>query len=110
MAYNHELAERISQALVEINSNYSEKKMFGGIGYMVNGNMACGILGGQLIVRVGKDAYNAALSQPGVTEFMNNKRPMVGWVMVHESALSSNKILKEWVAKGVNFSLSLPGK
>jgi len=111
MAYNNVLAERIGGMIeAKTSGNFESKKMFGGVGYLVHGNMACGILGDQLIVRVGKDAYQAAFDRPGVTEFLNNGRPMTGWVMVDHAVLTDDDALADWISKGVEFVLTLPEK
>ena len=84
--------------------------MFGGIGYIVNGNMARAILDDYMIVRVGKEAYDDALNQIGVSEFLNNGHPMRGWVIVNASILNDDKALRVWLEKGVDFALTLPKK
>ena len=88
----------------------SEREMFGGLGFMISGNMACGINGEDLIVRVGPDAYEAALLQEGVSQFDMTGRPMRGWVIVQGSALPSDAELDYWVQKGVSYARSLPAK
>lgn len=111
MAYDQKLAERVDAALSEINPpKLVDKKMFGGIGFMVQGNMACGVIEDKLIVRVGVEAYEEALSKPGVLLFDITGRPMKGWVMVVSSVLGEEEVLLEWVQQGVDFSLSLPPK
>lgn len=111
MVYDHHLADRIHNALATINPpKLISKNMFGGIGYMVKGNMACGIRNDQLIVRVGKAAYEELLSRPGVHKFDNRGRPMAGWVMVDASALLQEDSLLDWVERGVDYALSLPQK
>lgn len=111
MAYDLEIAERINGALMTINPpGLVSKNMFGGIGYMVQGNMACGILDDKLIVRVGKDAFQEMLAKPGAGLFNTTGRPMTGWVMVDASALEAEEKLLEWVNLGVDFALTLPAK
>jgi len=111
MAFDQKLADRINNALTTINPpGLVSKNMFGGIGYMVQGNMACGIIDDKLIVRVGKDAYEEMLSQPGAGLFNTTGRPMAGWVMVEEAVLSKEDTLLEWIERGVNFALTLPAK
>jgi TfoX/Sxy family transcriptional regulator of competence genes len=111
MSYDKRLAERIDQIIEGLTfGDYAARKMFGGIGYMVKRNMACGILVDSLIVRVGEEAYEHALEQAGVSEFLNNGRPMTGWVMVEKSVLGNDQVLKEWIGQGVAFALSLPVK
>ena len=109
MAYDEGLAERIRQALAEVPET-EEKKMFGGIGYMVRGNMACGVHGEALIVRVGADRYEEALSMPHISPFDLTGRPMKGWVYVDSDGSQSDEELGAWVQQGVDFALSLPPK
>jgi len=111
MAYNKELEKRISDTLDEINPpGLIAKKMFGGVGYMLKGNMACGVLEDQLIVRIGKDGYDDALKKPGVSKFHSRGRAMAGWVVVDVGALENDDALRSWVQRGVDFALALPPK
>jgi len=111
MAYDTALASRVEDMLAELNLPLLEnKKMFGGVSCMVQGNMACGVLDDYLIVRVGKDAYEDALRQPGTSEFGTTGRPMTGWVKVQPSALQTAADLQAWVLKGLAFALALPAK
>ncbi len=111
MAFDRDLAGRINIALATINPpGLVSRKMFGGIGYMVRGNMACGILDDKLIVRVGKDVYQEMLTRPGADLFNTTGRPMTGWVMVEKNALDEEGTLMDWVERGVDFALSLPAK
>jgi len=111
MAFDAKLAERINSALMTINPpGLVSKAMFGGVGYMVQGNMACGILDDRLIVRVGKDAYDEMLALPGTSVFDTTGRPMAGWVMVNADVISEENQLLEWVSRGVDFALTLPAK
>ena len=110
MAYNLKLAERIRaevQGLLVI-----EKKMFGGVGYMLNGNMACGILGDDMIVRVNLEEYEKLLKRAHVKIFTmkNGPRPMKGWLMVELDGYKTAKQLRSWVKLGVDFASSLPPK
>ena len=77
---------------------------------MVNGNMACGIQQENLIVRVGIDAYQAALDQPFTTPFDLTGRPMRGWVYMDPSAMKDEESLHYWVKQGFDFALTLPPK
>ncbi|HKJ27136.1 MAG TPA: TfoX/Sxy family protein, partial [Anaerolineales bacterium] len=102
MAYDEGLAERINQVLERLDPpGLVDKKMFGGIGYLVQGNMACGILDDLLIVRVGKESYEEALQKPGARVFDTTGRPMTGWVMVAGAAVSEDDDLTEWIQQGV---------
>ena len=108
MAYDKILAERVRASLGEIPA--IEKKMFGGVGYMLHGNMACGILDDALIVRVGKENYEAALTQPHTRIFESRGRKMNGWVLVDPLGTADDQALAEWTDAGVAFALTLPPK
>ncbi len=111
MAYDEGAAHRIRQALEELQPpGFVERKMFGGIGFMVQGNMACGINGNRLIVRVGPERYEDALKGAGTVPFDITGRPMKGWVMIVPDGYESDGDLKNWVQKGVDFALTLPAK
>jgi TfoX/Sxy family transcriptional regulator of competence genes len=109
MVYDEGLAQR-GRELIDEHPGYAEKKMFGGIGFLLNGNMACGVNQENLIVRVGAEAYADALSQPHVEIFDINGRAMTGWVMVKEPGYRPEADLRDWVEKGSEFSLTLPVK
>jgi hypothetical protein len=109
MAYDRDLAERVWQAMAGT-PGLVEKKMFGGTGYLLYGNMACGVNGPNLIVRVGPQAYQEALEQPGVQVFDLTGRPMSGWVQVTPAGLSDQAALQAWIGRGVQFAQSLPPK
>jgi TfoX/Sxy family transcriptional regulator of competence genes len=109
MAYDETLAQRIRAELLEI-PGYSEKKMFGGIAFLFQGNMACGIIGNDLIVRVGADNYQAVLARPHTRVFDMTGRPMSGWVQVEAAGVSDETDLHNWIKQGVAFALSLPAK
>ena len=111
MAYDQELANRVEAVLTETSpAAFVGKKMFGGVGYMVNGNMACGVIKDGLIVRLGKGAYSAALKEPGAAEFDMTGRPITGWVKVDASVLKDEEMMWYWVRKGLDFALDLPEK
>jgi TfoX/Sxy family transcriptional regulator of competence genes len=109
MPYDEELALRVSAAL-GILSGLTEKKMFGGVGYLLNGNMACGVHKDSLIVRVGPDGYQNALAQPHTRVFDITGRPMTGWVMVASKGCETDETLAAWVQQGVDFAATLPPK
>jgi hypothetical protein len=109
MAYNTNLAARMQAVIAEI-ANVSEKKMFGGVAFLVNGNMACGVHGDGMIVRVGEAGHAAAMSQPHVRVFDMPGRPMKGWVVVDPPGIEADADLKAWVAKGIDFAAGLPPK
>ena len=109
MAYDEGLAHRIRETLAE-QPGLTEKKMFGGIAFMINGNMACGVSGEEVMVRVGPDNYNTAVTQPHARPFDMTGRPMKGWVMVALEGYEADEDLEAWVQQGVSFALSLPPK
>jgi TfoX/Sxy family transcriptional regulator of competence genes len=109
MAYDETLAHRVRELLIE-RPGYVEKKMFGGICFLLHGNMACGIVRDQLIARVGPERYNEALSRPHASLFDFTGRPMTGWVQVAPPAWQDDRQLQEWVELGVSYALSLPAK
>jgi TfoX/Sxy family transcriptional regulator of competence genes len=110
MAYDLKLAERIRAEMQGI--PFIEKKMFGGIGYILNGNMAVGILGNDMIIRVRLDEYEKLLKRAHVKIFTmkGNPRPMKGWLMVEPNGCKTAKGLSQWVKTGVEFALTLPPK
>jgi TfoX/Sxy family transcriptional regulator of competence genes len=110
MAYDEALAATVRD-LVGPGSGIGEREMFGGIAFMVDGNMAVGATGGDLMVRVGKEGHEDAVSLPGARAFeMGGKGPMVGWIRVSEEGFASETELAEWVDRGVGYARSLPPK
>jgi hypothetical protein len=91
-------------------ADLSERKMFGGLAFLVRGNMCCGIVGYELMVRVGPKQYAAALAQPYAREMDFTGRPMRGMVMVATDGLASDEALEYWVRRGIMFVSSLPSK
>jgi TfoX/Sxy family transcriptional regulator of competence genes len=108
MAYDEALAERVRRALTG-QPGLSERKMFGGVGFMVYGNMACGIVKDELMVRVGADRHDAFLSEPGVRLMDFTGRPMKGFLFVNQRACNGRGLSK-WVRRGVKYAASLPRK
>jgi TfoX/Sxy family transcriptional regulator of competence genes len=109
MAYDEDLAERVRDALAA-RSDVSERKMFGGIAFMVGGNMACGVLGEDLIVRLGDEEGEKALQEDGVRAFDFTGKPMKGIVYVSPERTSDDSGLTEWVEAGADYAASLPPK
>lgn len=104
------LAERI-RAQIGDDPNVTEQRMFGGIAFMLNGNMLVGPLkDGALLVRVGKDAYEAALSRPGADKMMFTGREMAGFVEVRDEGIATDEVLAEWIARATDFVSTLPAK
>jgi TfoX/Sxy family transcriptional regulator of competence genes len=109
MAYDDLLASRIRAQLSTL-PNLVEKKMFGGIGFILQGNMACGVNKNNLIVRVGIGQYETALSRPHVRPFDMTGKPMTGWVVVEPQGYTNDAELKRWIKQGVEYAASLPPK
>ncbi len=108
MAYDEALAERVRIEMAGA-QGLGEKKMFGGVAFLIHGNMACGVLQDGLAVRVGPAAYGAALAEKHAREFDFTGRPMKGWVMVESKGLVGGR-LSDWVGRGQSYAASLPAK
>ena len=109
MAYDEDLADRV-RALLAGRSSVREQKMFGGLAFMLDGNMACGILGGELVVRVGRENLHYALSQPASRPFDMTGRPMRNFVYVAAEGLATDEGLAHWAGQGIAYAESLPPK
>jgi TfoX/Sxy family transcriptional regulator of competence genes len=109
VAYDERLADRVRD-LLTAHGEVSERKMFGGIAFMVAGNMATGVLGDDLIVRLGREEAEKALAEPGVREFDFTGRPMKNIVYVDPEQTADDKVLAGWVEAGVGYAASLPPK
>jgi TfoX/Sxy family transcriptional regulator of competence genes len=109
VAVDEDLAARVRER-VSRHAGWSEMRMFGGLGFLVDGNMAVGVLGRDLMVRVGRDADAAALSRPGARPFDMTGRPMAGWVLVSSEGYGLEKDFAAWVDEGVAFASGLPPK
>jgi TfoX/Sxy family transcriptional regulator of competence genes len=109
MAYDEGLAERIREVLGG-NPEIKEKKMFGGLAFMLNGNMACGLIKDDLMVRVGSENYDQALGQPYARKMEFTGRPMKGFITVDAEGLEDDKRLNVWIKQGIAYAGSLPAK
>lgn len=108
MAYNLKLAERIRAELGEI--PFVEKKMFGGVGFLIHGNMAVGVYKEDMIVHVEPEKHSKLLKNTGAKLFDITGRPMKGWLMVGPEGCKTAKQLSTWIKEGVGFALTLPPK
>jgi TfoX/Sxy family transcriptional regulator of competence genes len=109
MGYDQDLAGRV-RSLIQDHKGYSEREMFGGVGFLHHGNMSCGVNASNLIVRVGPDAYEQALSEAHTKEFDMTGRPMRGWIVITPEGVQTEDMLRFWVERGVQFAQSLPPK
>jgi TfoX/Sxy family transcriptional regulator of competence genes len=109
MAYDAKLADRIRRVLAE-RTDVSERKMFGGLCFMVGEHMSVGIVGSDLMVRVGPDQWETCLAKPHATVMDFTGRPMKGFVYVDGPGISTAAKLRTWVDRGVAYADSLPPK
>ena len=109
MAYDEGLAERI-RGLLEDRGKVTERRMFGGLAFLLRGNMTVGIVNDELMVRVGPATYDAALRQPHARAMDFTGRPMKGFIFVSPEGLESDTDLARWVERGVTYGASLPAK
>jgi TfoX/Sxy family transcriptional regulator of competence genes len=109
MPYDAELAERIRKLLAP-RKNFAEKKMFGGLGFLLNGNICCGVWNEFLILRVGDEAARRVLSEEHTRPFDITGKPMRGWAMVEPAGWSETTRLRRWADWAIEFTKSLPAK
>ena len=109
MAFDESLAERIRQSLGR-KKGIKEKKMFGGIGFLLNGNMCVGVWKDSLIVRLKPEQWEEALKEPHVKEFNITGRSMKGWLLVGPNGVEDDDQLNEWLQRAVKFVGKLPAK
>jgi len=109
VAFDEGLAERIRESLRD-HRNIAERKMFGGLAFMLNGHMFVGIVGDTLMARVGPDHYAKALAEKHVREMDFTGKPMKGYVYVAPEGIESDAELENWVSRCAAFVQSLPPK
>lgn len=109
MAYNEGMAQRIREELREF-SDVSEKKMFGGLAFMMRGNMCAGIIGDTLMLRVGPDQYDQALKWPHARKMDFTGKPLTGFVYVDAAGFESDDDLKHWIGTALSYVGNLPSK
>ena len=109
MAYDEQLAGRVRGVLAR-RKDVSEKKMFGGLSFMLGGNMCCGVDKDNLMIRVGPEQYETALAQPHARPMDFTGRPLKGMVYVDPEGYRTDAALAAWVKRGVGFAASLPAK
>ena len=109
MAFSEELAERVRAHLMGA-PDYAEKKMFGGLAFMVRGHMCAGILGYELMVRVGKEMYEDTLERDHVRPMDFTGRPMTGFVCVEPEGVASDSGIADFVELALQFNSTMPAK
>ena len=109
MSYDESIAQRV-RAVLANRADVIERKMFGGLTFLVGGNMCCGVLGSDLVVRVGPENYRAILGQPHAREMDFTGRALKGLVYIDRRGINSDQDLRTWVDRGIEFTASLPAK
>lgn len=109
MAYDEELADRLRLLLAD--QQLAEKRMFGGLAFLLHGHMAVAVSGqGGIMVRVEPAELDALMTEPGAATFEMQGRPMKGWLRVAAGALDDDAVLRAWAERGLACAGSLPGK
>ncbi|WP_455356915.1 TfoX/Sxy family protein [Streptomyces sp. SYSU K217416] len=109
MAYDEDLAERVREILA-VRTDVTERKMFGGIAFMVAGNMACGVLGQDLVLRLGEENASIALDEPHTRPFDFTGRPEKATIYAGPAAISTDAQLTHWVHQATRFAATLQRK
>ncbi len=110
MAYDEDLANRIRE-LIATEPGLTEKKMFGGLGFMINGNLSVSASGqGGLLLRIDPAETDALVRKPHANPFVTRGRAMDGWLRVDAEGVKTKAQLERWVARGVGYARSLPAK
>jgi TfoX/Sxy family transcriptional regulator of competence genes len=109
MAFDEQLAERVARALEDA-PDVREQKMFGGLAFLVDGHMTCGIVGNELMLRLGREGADAALAEPHIRPMDFTGRPMSTMVFVEPAAIESQGALEGWVARARSYVATLPLK
>ena len=109
MAYDLKTAERVRRILSG-RSDIAEKRMVGGLSFMVAGTMCCGVTGTALMVRVGAEARVRALAEPHVRPMEFAGRPLAGFVLIDPEGFRTDAALAAWVQQGLDFAATLPAK
>lgn len=109
MAYDEVLAGRM-RSMINRYPDVIEKKMFGGIGFLLHGNMVCGVNKGDLIIRVGPDNYSGALDRPHTRPFDLTGKPMTGWIVVVPEGYRKEEDLASWIDQAIDYAQTLPLK
>ena len=98
------------RATLKARRGISEKKMFGGLSFLLRGNLCCGIASGELMVRVGPDAYEKALARKHARPMDFTGKPLKGYVYVAPEGIRSQRELRGWIEQGLAFARTLPPK
>jgi TfoX/Sxy family transcriptional regulator of competence genes len=107
MTFNEITASRIRSAM-QGTPGVSERAMFGGVSFMLEGNMCCGVIEDNLVVRVGPKDYEAALQEPHARPMDFTGRPLRGFVYVERAGYEEPSALHHWIERGIEFARTLP--
>ena len=110
MAFDEELAGRVRGVLADAGVATTEKKMFGDLTFLVGGNMCCGVMGADLLARVGPGAADSALAEPATRPFDMGRGASKGWVVVGPDGIATSQALTAWVDRAIAYAASLPPK
>jgi TfoX/Sxy family transcriptional regulator of competence genes len=110
MAYDEALADRIRDVLADKGDRVQERKMFGGLTFMVDGHMTVGVVKDELMARVGAEGEDNALAQPHARTMDFTGRPMVGFVQVAAAGVADDDVVRAWVDRSLAFTTTLPPK
>src|SRR5262245_57292098 len=109
MSFDESVANRVRTALAS-QKGMTERRMFGGLAFLLNGNMCCGVLKDELVLRLGPDRAEAALKQPHVREMDFSGKPMKSMVYVEPGGFATQAKLSKWLRRAVEFTSALPSK
>jgi TfoX/Sxy family transcriptional regulator of competence genes len=109
MPFDENLADRV-RTLVQDQPDIAERKMFGGLAFLLRGHMCCGIVRSDLMVRVGPEDYESALAESHVRPMDFTGRPLKGMVYVAPAGIRTASSLRRWIERGIHFSQTLPAK
>jgi len=109
VAFDERLDERVRGVLTG-DPSLTERKMFGGLSFMLAGNMCCGVVGEELVARVGPEQYEAALARPHVRPMDFTGKPLTGFVYVAPEGHAADRDLRDWIGLAEGFVRTLPAK
>lgn len=109
MPFNEALAERVRSAMAAHEPS-GERRMFGGISFLIGGNLACGVMNDDLLVRFDRASSDELMAQPHVRPFVMGGRSSKGWLLVGPAGVTEANDLERWIALGTAYAASLPAK
>ena len=110
MAFDEKLASRVREIIEKSGHPFTEKKMFGGVCFLLNGNMLVAVWNDSLIARLGIEQAEIALTEPDVREMDVTGRPMRGWIIVEPDGIDGDRQLTRWIDLSMTFVRTLPAK